>query len=82
MHCEQISPVASKEKGQQPLPKHGYKKEIVSIDRGRVLGWVHDSLSQRYISRQLRVSLSVIQCLLERFKATGDTEERARSGRR
>ena len=57
------------------------RRKLTAVDRGRALGWVQDGVSQREVARRLRVSLSVIQRLLQRFQATGNTEERPRSGR-
>ena len=58
------------------------RRKLSAVDCGRALGWLQDGVSQREVSRRLRVSLSVIQRLLERLQATGSTEERPRSGRR
>ena len=51
------------------------------MDRGRAVGWYREEISAREIARRLGVSDSVIRRLLERFQATGNTDERPRSGR-
>ena len=51
------------------------------MDRGRALGWHQEGISAREIAKRLGVSDSVIRLLLERFQATGSTDERPSSGR-
>ena len=50
------------------------------MDRGRAVGWHQEGIA-REIARRLGVNDSVIRRLLERFQATGSTDERPRSGR-
>ena len=51
------------------------------MDRGQDVGWHQEEISAREIARRLGVSDSFIRRLLERFQATGSTDERPRSGR-
>lgn len=57
------------------------RRKLSTMDRGRAVGWHQEGISAREIARRLGVSDSVIRRLLERFQATGSTDERPRSGR-
>ena len=57
------------------------RRKLSTLNRGLAVGWHQEGISGREIARRLRVKHAVIQRLLERFQATGSTDERPRSGR-
>lgn len=57
------------------------RTKLSTLDRGRALAWMDEGISMREVGRRLGVSMSVIQRLHERFRTTGSTDERPRSGR-
>ena len=57
------------------------RQRLTPDERGRALGWLDNGLSEREVARRLQRSHSVVQRLRERFRTTGSTAERPRSGR-
>lgn len=57
------------------------RRKLNDFDRGRAIAWVQNGVSKREVARRLEVSISVIVRLTERLNATGNVQERPRSGR-
>lgn len=57
------------------------RRQLSLHDRGRAIAWIQEGVSGREVARRLQVSHSVIQRLLERFRTTGTSANRPRSGR-
>lgn len=57
------------------------RRRLNDLDRGRAIALHEQGIAMREIARRLRVSVSVIQRLRDRWRNTGTVRERHRSGR-